>query len=371
LRGQGVQREAVSRLRRALPALVAAGVLALGAGAAPASPPRTAEDLHDARYCEILMLEGSIPDARVTVWNTIGLNDCPPQWWDSLDAAALADELDAGAVILNGPRHWLIDEATGRTGAVRSFAGERLRQVATIPITSAADLVQTPYAERTIERRNTWTWAAGRRIYKLIAPDGTRYVMQAYSQIRDPELAIGDLRSLGDRLELPLGWRYRSQRLRRDLVLRARGEATIVQDELLNTYQRLPRGRLPSGRERHRVELTGTTKTIGMPAPGVLRDQGTVSGTPFGPGEVTLDVTLGAGEATGPFAIEAEHGSVFGNVAMTFEVSGNEITFNGSAEIVGGTGRYRGIRAKQLDAFDHNTLDGQNGTFTLDGFARY
>ncbi len=34
--------------------------------------------------------------------------------------------------------------------------------------------------------------------------------MQAYSQIRDPELAIGDLRSLGDRLELPLGWRYRT-----------------------------------------------------------------------------------------------------------------------------------------------------------------
>jgi hypothetical protein len=357
--------------RRGLAVALTALVLAGSAVAAVAAPERGAEGLHDERYCEILVLEGAIPDARVTVWNTIGLNDCPQQWWESLDAGALADELGAGLVVLNGPRHWLMDEASGRTGEVRRFAGERLRRVATIPIETAADLVQTPYTERTIERHNTWTWAAGRRVYKLLAPDGTRYVMQAYSQIRDPELAIGDLRSLGERLELPLGWRYRSHRLRDDLVLRARGEATIVQDELQNTYQRLPRRPPRAGDTRHAVDLTGTTRTVGSPAPGVLRDQGTVSGTPFGPGEVTLDVTLGAGEATGPFRIDAEDGSVFGNVAMTFEISGSEITFNGTAEIVGGTGAYRGIRARNLTAFDHNTLDGQNGTFTLEGFARY
>lgn len=359
------------RAPRALFALLATATLAVAVAAATASPPRTAEGLHDARYCEILLLDGEIPEARVTVWNTIGLNECPQGWWDSLDAATLADELGVGLVVLNGPRHWLIDEASGRTGEVRSFAGQRLRRVATIPIDSAADLVQTPYAERTIERRNIWTWAAGRRVYKLLAPDGTRYVMQAYSQIRDPELEIGDLRSLGDRLELPLGWRYRSHRLRDDLVLRARGEATIVQDELLNTYQRLPRVPQRSSRERHRVELTGTTRTVGVPAPGTLRDEGTVSGQPFGPGTVALEVTLAGSQATGPFQIDAERGSVFGNVAMSYEISGLEITFNGSAEIVGGTGAYRGIRARDLTAFDHNTLDGQSGTFRLEGFARY
>lgn len=358
------------RLARAALALAVLALPALPAGAS-ASPPRSAEDLHDARYCEILVLEGSIPEARVTVWNTIGLNDCPEPWWESLDAAALADQLGAGLVLLNGPRHWLMDEARGRTGEVRRFAGERLRKVATIPITSAAELAQVPYTERTIERHNTWTWSAGRRVYKLLAPDGTRYVMQAYSQIRDPELAIGDLAALGERLELPLGWRYRSHRLRKDLVLRARGEATIVQDELLNTYQRLPRRPQRTDRVPHPVELTGTTRTVGSPAPGVLRDQGTVAGTPFGPGEVTLDVTLGAGEATGPFAIDAGRGSVFGEVAMRFEISGNEITFNGTAEIVGGTGAYRGITGHDLIAYDHNTLDGQNGTLTLEGVARY
>jgi hypothetical protein len=51
--------------------------------------------------------------------------------------------------------------------------------------------------------------------------------------------------------------------------------------------------------------------------------------------------------------------------------SGGEITFRGTAEILGGTGGFRGIEAHGLRAFDHNTLDGQSGTFTLDGQARY
>ena len=96
-----------------------------------------------------------------------------------------------------------------------------MRKVATIPIKTAAELVQTPFTERTIKRHNTWTWEAGRRVYELLAPDGTNYLMQSYSQIRDPELSIGQLRSLGDRLTLPQGWTYRSRRLKRDLTLHA------------------------------------------------------------------------------------------------------------------------------------------------------
>jgi hypothetical protein len=354
-----------------LAALVAGvAVLGLGAGAGSATE-RTSDDLHDARYCEILELQGAIPDARVKVWNTIGLNDCPAAWWDSLDAGAVADELGAELVVLNGPRHFLMDAASGKVGKSRLIAGKRLRKVATIPIESAADLVQTPYAERIVERRNSWTWNAGRRVYKLIAPDGARYVMQAYSQIRDPELAIGDLRSLADRLELPLGWRYRTHRLRRDLVLRAGGAATIVQDELLNTYQRLPRRPDGGPGERHAVALTGAIRTVGSPAPGTLRDVGTVSGEPFGDGTVTLEVTLASGTASGPFRIRAEGGSVFGETELTYEIAGGEISFRGTARFVGGTGEYRGIRAENLTATDVNTLDGQSGRLTLDGFARY
>jgi hypothetical protein len=64
--------------------------------------------------------------------------------------------------------------------------------------------------------------------------------MQSYSQIRDSDLSLADLPSLRRRLDLPDGWRYRVHRLRSPLVLRARGSATVIQDDLLDTYQRLP-----------------------------------------------------------------------------------------------------------------------------------
>jgi hypothetical protein len=244
-----------------------------------------------------------------------------------------------------------------------------MRKVATIPIHTAAELSQTPYTERTIARHNTWTWNEGRRVYELLAPDGSNYLMQSYAQIRDPDLKLSDLRALGDRLDLPPGWSYRVRRLKHDLTLRANGTATVIQDDLQNTYQRLPSR--PTHAKQHTVALTGATRNVGSPEPGVLEDQGTVSGRPFGDGTVDLLVRLGSGTATGSFRIDAPKGSVFGTVQMDFAISGSEITFNGTADFTGGTGKYRGIEANDLRAFDHNTLDGQNGTFTLDGVASY
>ncbi len=46
---------------------------------------RKSANLHNDRYCEIFELKGAPPDSTVTVWNTIGLNDCPAEWWDNLD----------------------------------------------------------------------------------------------------------------------------------------------------------------------------------------------------------------------------------------------------------------------------------------------
>src|SRR4051794_31646603 len=165
--------------------------------------------LHDARYCEILVLRGAPPKATVTVWNTIGLNKCPPRWWRGFDAASLARELGDTFVVLNGPRHFLMDSATAAAGRVRSFHGMRMRKVATIAIRSAAELAQVPYTDRTITRTNTWRWRKGRTVFELVAPGGDTYVMQSYSQIKDPELTLAKLGSLGRRLSLPEGWRYR------------------------------------------------------------------------------------------------------------------------------------------------------------------
>ncbi len=352
----------------------AAVLLAAGAVtavlAAPASA-ATLDGLHDARYCEIIALDGAPPDATAVVWNTIGLNKCPAPWWNAFDAGDLAQELGASAVVLNGPRHFLMDSVTvSRTGRVRSFHGENLRRVAAIPIHTAAELAQVPYADRVVDRDNTWRWKRGRRVYELVAPGGDVYVMQAYAQIKDPNLSIGKLRSLGRRLDPPPGWRYRSRVLRRPLAVGANGEATIVQDELQNTYQLASTTRKPGPRKRHKVDLDAKTKEVGASAAGI-EDRGKLTGAPFGKGSIDIVVTLKDGRATGTFRMLFRKGSVTGTVDMPFTISGGEIDFNGTSRITAGTGAYRGITSGALKTHDHNTLDGQNGVVTVRGFAKY
>ncbi len=228
----------MARARAALPLAVAAAL----ASVAPAhAAPAARSGIFGERYCEIIVLRGTPPAAEATVWNTIGLSRCPASWWSGLDANALKAREQATAVLLNGPRFWVIDRAsTPKPGPVRSFSGQRLRDVATIRFTEASQLAQRPYVPRTIDRDNTWSWRKGRTVYELLAPRGVVYRMQAYSQIVDRTLGLSDLRRLGARLRLPSGWRYRVGRLGRADDLRARGRATIIQDELQNTYQRLP-----------------------------------------------------------------------------------------------------------------------------------
>jgi hypothetical protein len=360
-----VRRQALRLAAALLTAAAAASIAAAPASAA------TLGGLHDARYCEIIELEGAPPDATATVWNTIGLNRCPAAWWRAFDAGELAQALGDTAVVLNGPRHFLMDSVTATPDRVRSFHGVRLRRVAAIPIRSAADLVQTPYADRTIERDNTWRWRRGRRVYELVAPGGDVYVMQSYAQIRDPSLSIGKLRTLGRRLDPPPGWHYRTRRLHRDLEVAANGHATIVQDELRNTYQLVRGSRRPGPRRRRAVSIDGSTKMVTATTPGTIEDHGTVSGTPFGRGSVEIVVVLKDGRATGTFRMLFAGGSVTGTVAMPFTIEGGEIDFRGTARFTGGTGAYRGITSGALRAHDHNTLDGQNGVVSVEGFATY
>ena len=72
---------------------------------------------------------------------------------------------------------------------------------------------------------------------KRIAPDGCEYVMQTYALIADKTLKASDLPGLGKKLKLPEGWNYRMRIPEKDLILTTSGSATVLQDDLMNTYQ--------------------------------------------------------------------------------------------------------------------------------------
>jgi hypothetical protein len=72
-----------------------------------------------------------------------------------------------------------------------------------------------------------------------VRPDGVRYAMQSYAQMIDKSLTYDDLPALASRLKLPDGWRYETMTPDTDLLLGAQGKATVVQDDLDDTYQKL------------------------------------------------------------------------------------------------------------------------------------
>lgn len=198
----------------------------------------------DARYCELLLAFPGASSIRVEVWGTQSLNECPMSAWDAIDTSAVRRATGATVVMRNGPRVWLPDRtsATIPDRAPAYFGTLLMQQLASIELPSGM-LSSTPYTERTILRDTRFELDAGREVYELTGPDGAVYVMQSYAQIVDPTLTTADLAGLASRLRLPAGWAYRARTLDAPLVVATPGMATVIQDDLQNSYSRRTDGR--------------------------------------------------------------------------------------------------------------------------------
>lgn len=197
------------------------------------------ESMRGQRYCEVLVVKPI--DGRITaeVYNSWPLNDCPADEWTKLDATAIAAAQGAPAVLLNGPRFWLMDsiDKTDRTALTRAtFGGIDMYRQASVDIGPLADAT-TPYRPHAVERSTVFIFDAGRTVYELHAPDGSAYVMQTWSQVVDPGLAERDLADLGPRLHPPEGWTYSSRTLSAPLrLVTTTTAAQVLQDDLRNSY---------------------------------------------------------------------------------------------------------------------------------------
>ena len=236
--------------------LLATGIaVALAASVAPAlaSAPRSVlnRGMYDDRYCEYLFVHpGGETGFYADVWNTYGLNDCPQDLWERSNTATLRQEMGSLFVKLNGPRHWLINQASItfdpsaklRQGIRKTFSsGLRMRRLTTGAVPAVNGVPGLPsYTETTVNRTTNFTFSRRHPVRVLIAPDGKRYAMQAYSQIKQKDLDESQLDALKPRLALPAGWDYKVFGLRKDLTLRTRARTTVIQDEMENTYQYLP-----------------------------------------------------------------------------------------------------------------------------------
>jgi hypothetical protein len=218
------------------------GVLTAASAQTVDKTKHTIDDVRDARYCEIIPVVCRGIHFVGTVYNTLGLNDCPPAVWDKITEDAMKKRFGAPMVVLNGPRHFVMDaigaEGDTASGATVEAGGLGLTARATIKL-RLANMRTKPYRERPVDRETRYVFRAGRPVFLLVRPDSARYAMQSYAEMADKSLSYADLPGLGSRLKLPAGWRYETMTPDADLVLGAKGKATIVQDDLDDTYQKL------------------------------------------------------------------------------------------------------------------------------------
>ncbi|MGF3021427.1 hypothetical protein ACQVP2_01180 [Methylobacterium aquaticum] len=201
--------------------------------------------LFNRRYCEIISVTRSGLRAVATVYNTIGFNDCPAAAWTGIDKNAATTQLGADGIDLNGPRYWLIDGIAGKgisaTGKTIAVNGITMAERATLDLSLTQVMGGKPlYTPTEVKRDTVFTFRAGKPVFELTDPDGHVYRMQSYSQIVNTTQTLDDLAGLGTRLKLPRGWTYATHVLSKDEDLVATGVAHVLQDDFLNTYQRLP-----------------------------------------------------------------------------------------------------------------------------------
>lgn len=213
-------------------------ILILRAQSAPAPAGMVEKaNLRNVRYCEIFVAKRHGLSATASVYNTLGLNDCPEAQWSALNADKLKNELHVSMVVLNGPRYFTMDRnALANPGAVATFDGLDARLVAQLEIKKKRD--RRPYTENIVDRQNQYVYDAGKNVYELLAPGGRVYIMQSYSREIDKNLNEEALLALQDRLKLPSHWDFLARKLERELIVRdSGGKARVVQDDLRNSYQ--------------------------------------------------------------------------------------------------------------------------------------
>jgi hypothetical protein len=225
------------------PVLVSAfAALLIGPAAPAAAGSADTNNLRDVRYCEVIP---SVVDGSTTttyVYNTLTFNRCPRGQWSQITEGLANREFGSQSAQLNGPRHWVMDEiiasGTSTTGETFTFGTIEMGLRATLVTPTGTPTVGNQfYVPSHVQRDTIFVYKAGQPIFILTDPDGNEYVMQSYAQIVDPTLMYKDLPHLASELNLPAGWHYSTQTLTQDLQMNSNGLATIINDDLANSYQ--------------------------------------------------------------------------------------------------------------------------------------
>jgi len=230
----------------------------------------TFKSLRGVQYGEVWLFAGTPQTGlRVVYYNTSDLNNkenpkdtCPPDLWAKVNTKELMAKYDVYLAYKNGPRGWTMDSITIPVGPVESFFGVQARWWGQGVLPKGKDFEGAPPAYYPVQsyRKSSFTFEKGKPVFIIDAPDGTPYVMQAFSKIKDPSLTYDGLKDLGSKLKLAPGWKFRVVTLDRELVISTpQGYNWIAFDDLGNCYDGCKEGAsnfVPKPQAQPTVKLT-------------------------------------------------------------------------------------------------------------------
>ena len=174
---------------------------------------------------------------NLIIYNDLN-NVITPDDWVKLDEEKIKKETGADIVVFNGPRFWVLDEIIGKSISPKGkIQGHEMLIPAYFKLSIKELKNRKPYKPFQMNRDTKYVYYANDYLYKLIAPDGTEYAMQAASRELDPNLKLEDLKDLGSKLQLKDGWQYKAEIITEKFINESGGQTIIVQDEMRNTYQ--------------------------------------------------------------------------------------------------------------------------------------
>ena len=202
------------------------------------------------RYTEMFLIGGNAitKDLEANVYNTMGLNggpttgdSSPAALLDKVDVKSVKEQYGMLASFKNGPRLWTLDWFDGAVGKELDFNGMKARWVNWLDLKGiSTEPGAADYKDITVKRHTHFGFDKGKQVFVLEDPDGNPWVMKSMSLITHPEQKFDELGTLGSRLKLPPGWKFRGPVLDQDLILTPDqdGVAHITQDDFGNTYDR-------------------------------------------------------------------------------------------------------------------------------------
>jgi hypothetical protein len=210
---------------------------------------RKFDGLRDYRYQEIeLFAKDPLKKVLyVTVYDTTGLNggddsrdSAPASLTQNLDPKKIAKQYQALSARIEPPYHWTIDWLADRVGTVRSFDALNAAWMGNSLAPSAAISAKPPprvaYHPTSTARTAVAGFKKGSEIYLLDDSKGQTWVMVSYKDM--PDMTIDKLKSLGEVLKLPQGWKFRTAALSNELTLEPKaGSTSVIQDDKGNLYR--------------------------------------------------------------------------------------------------------------------------------------